>query len=172
MSTVALIVAAGQGERAGLAVPKQFASIAGKAVVAHAFDSLARHSRIDDIVVVTGPDQRDALAQALEGRAPLAIVDGGATRRESVRHGLAAFSADRVLIHDAARPFVPGAVIDRLLTALVSAPGAIPALPVADTLLRGNALVDRTGLLRVQTPQAFHAAAIRAAHADLSLIHI
>lgn len=166
---VALIVAAGKGERAGGGLPKQFRRLAGKPLVAHAYDSLAAHPGVTGIVVVTGPDQRDALAAALGKRMPIAVVDGGATRRESVRAGLAAIgAADAVLIHDAARPFVPRHVLDALISALESHDGAVPVLPVADTLARaGSALgevVDRDGLLRVQTPQAFRFAAVMASH--------
>src|SRR5262249_1146702 len=98
---------------------------------------------------------------------------GGATRRDSVVNGLAALECDgdveRVLIHDAARPFLPAAVIDRLLTALDGSDGAVPALPVVDPLAGAAALlgdaVPRDPLVRVQTPQAFRFAPIRSAHA-------
>ena len=163
---VALIVAAGSGSRAGGEVPKQYRRVAGKALLAHAIDHLA-HPRIDGTQVVIGPGQEAAYAEAVGGRALPAAVIGGATRRESVANGLAALGqADVVLIHDAARPFLPPTVIDRLLDALESHDGAVPALPVVDTLtgLEGQP-VDREALVRVQTPQAFRLAAIRAAHA-------
>lgn len=164
--TVALIVAAGRGERAGGGVPKQFRMLGPKPVLAHAYDRLLVHPAIDEVVVVANPDQARAV---LPERAPLAIVAGGETRRLSVLAGLRAINgAERVLIHDAARPLVPAEVIDRLLTALDSAPGAVPALPVADTLAGAGAVLgdvaDRSALLRVQTPQAFHAAVIREVH--------
>lgn len=165
--TVALIVAAGTGVRSGSSLPKQYARIAGRAMVAHAHAALASHPRIDRVLVVIGEGQ-EALLRTLVGEVEFVI--GGATRRESVAAGLAAIGdAARVLIHDAARPFVPAAVIDRLMAALDHAPGAVPALPVADTLaLRGEALGDvvpRDRLVRVQTPQAFAVPAIRNAHA-------
>ncbi len=165
--TVALIVAAGQGTRSGSVTPKQFAPLAGRALVAHAYAALAAHPGIDRVVVVIGEGQQELLHAAL---GPVDHVVGGATRRESVANGLAAIGdATRVLIHDAARPFVPAAVINRLLTALDHAPGAVPVLAVADTLaMAGEALGDvvpRTGLVRVQTPQAFTLSAIRDAHA-------
>lgn len=167
-STVALIVAAGSGTRSGSATPKQFAPIAGQAMVAHAYAALSAHLRIDRVVVVIGEGQEDALQAAV---GPVEHVIGGATRRESVAAGLAAMGdAARVLIHDAARPFVPGAVIDRLLEALDQAPGAVPVLPVADTLACGDAalgdVVPRDALVRVQTPQAFDVTAIRHAHRE------
>lgn len=166
---VGLIVAAGRGERAGGGVPKQYRTIGGKAVLAHAHDALATHPAVGRVVTVIGAGQEADYAQALAGRDAPAPVIGGATRRDSVIAGLAAIGhADRVLIHDAARPFLPHAVIDRLIAALEDTPGAVPVLAVADTLARGEAelgdTVDRTGLHRIQTPQAFHYDAIRAAH--------
>ncbi|MBB3910666.1 bifunctional 2-C-methyl-D-erythritol 4-phosphate cytidylyltransferase/2-C-methyl-D-erythritol 2,4-cyclodiphosphate synthase [Sphingomonas desiccabilis] len=167
--TVALIVAAGRGERSGSALPKQFASVAGRPMVAHSHAALAGHAAVDAVVVVTGTDQFHAVQVAV---GPVQCVAGGATRRQSVLAGLesiaAAGGADRVLIHDAARPFLPTQVIDRLLGALDSASGAVPVLAVADTVARcGGALGDvvpRDGLVRVQTPQAFIFSEILAAH--------
>lgn len=170
--TFALIVAAGKGERAGGGLPKQFAMLGGKAVVAHSVDALLAHAGVDAVLVVTGADQMDALAAALGDRPILPPVAGGVTRRESVRAGLeaiaAAGGAARVLVHDAARPLLGSAVIDRLLAALDAQAGAIPALPVADTLARGGAMLGeiapREGLVRVQTPQAFRFDVVLAAH--------
>ncbi len=166
---VGLIVAAGKGERAGGGVPKQFRTIAGKALVAHAYDRLLAHPSVSGVIIVVAAGQEEMLAEALRGHKPLGIVQGGATRRESVRAGLNAIDdADIVLIHDAARPFVPLAVTDRLLEALEKWPGAVPALPVADTLAAKGAVlgdvVDRASLLRVQTPQAFRFDAIMTSH--------
>ncbi len=109
---------------------------------------------------------------ALDGIAHLPCVPGGATRQDSVRAGLealVAYAPDCVLIHDAARPLIPSGTIEVLLAALRDAPGAIPAVPVADTLKRGEggriaATVPRDGLFRAQTPQAFRFAAVLAAH--------
>lgn len=164
--TAALIVAAGTGSRAGGDIPKQFAPLGGRPVVAHSIAAFRAHPAIDDIVVVIGADQQDAFAAISD--AP--HVTGGASRRESVRAGLAALEGvDRVLIHDAARPLLPAGVIDRLIAALAEAPGAVPVLPVADTLAHGGAalgaVVPRNDLCRVQTPQAFDYRAIVAAHA-------
>ncbi len=165
-STVALIVAAGTGTRSGSATPKQFVAIAGRPMVAHAHAALSAHPGIDRVVVVIGAGQADALRAAI---GEVEHVIGGATRRESVAAGLAAIGdAARVLIHDAARPFVPADTIDRLLAALDHAPGAVPVLPVADTLAHGGTalgdVVPRAALVRVQTPQAFAVPAIREAH--------
>ena len=165
--TVALIVAAGTGVRSGSSLPKQFVPIAGRPMIAHAHATLAAHPGVDRVLVVIGEGQQALLRVAV---GEVGFVIGGATRRESVAAGLGRIGdAARVLIHDAARPFVPAAVVARLLAALDHAPGAVPVLPVADTLaLGGDALGDvvpRDGLVRVQTPQAFTVAAIRNAHA-------
>ena len=169
LRTSALIVAAGSGTRAGGDLPKQYAPVAGKAVLAHAIDALQAHPAVDEVRVVIGAGQERLYADAIAGRTLAAPVIGGATRRESVANGLATTDSDLVLIHDAARPFLPPPVVDRLLAALEQAPGAVPVLPVADTLAEtGDSLgpvVPRERLARVQTPQAFHTQAIRAAHA-------
>lgn len=170
MRIAAIIVAAGKGERAGASLPKQFVSIGGRPLIAHAAAALSGHPRISHTVVVVAQGQEAMAHQALEGIAVDAIVAGGTERQNSVAAGLAAIGdADAVLIHDAARPFLPASVIDRLIVALEHAEGAIPALPVVDTIARGpdslGEVVDRAGLVRVQTPQAFRADAIRAAHA-------
>jgi len=165
--TAALIVAAGQGVRSGGETPKQFRMLAGRPMLAHSWRALSAHPAIDTVLVVIGEGQEDLLNAAL-GDVPHTI--GGATRRDSVRAGLAALGdgIERVLIHDAARPFVLGVVVTRLLEALDASPGAVPALAVADTLARGGValgdVVDRNGLYRVQTPQAFRMRAIVAAH--------
>jgi 2-C-methyl-D-erythritol 4-phosphate cytidylyltransferase/2-C-methyl-D-erythritol 2,4-cyclodiphosphate synthase len=159
--TVALIVAAGHGARAGGGVPKQFQLLGGVPLVERARRAFAGHPAINRVVTVVAAEREASVA----GEA----VVGGATRRESVLNGLRAVGAARhVLIHDAARPIVPSAVIDRLLAALDAARGAVPVLPVADTLAgSGETLgdvVDRSRLARVQTPQAFDFATILAAH--------
>lgn len=169
MRVVALIVAAGSGSRMGGGMPKQFRILAGKSVLAHAVDALTSHPRIDGVRIVSAAGQEDALDAALDGRDVGGAIAGGVTRADSVQAGLAAIEADVVLVHDAARPFCPPDVIDRLLDALADHDGAVPALPVADTLARAGALlegaVDRTGVVRVQTPQAFPIALLRAAYA-------
>ncbi|MDQ2879347.1 MAG: bifunctional 2-C-methyl-D-erythritol 4-phosphate cytidylyltransferase/2-C-methyl-D-erythritol 2,4-cyclodiphosphate synthase [Pseudomonadota bacterium] len=166
--TAALIVAAGRGERSGSPVPKQFALIGGKPMIAHSYAALSTHSEVDRVLVVTGADQMEHVRHAL---GDVAVIVGGASRRESVRNGLEGLSSDppaRVLIHDAARPFLSHSVIDRLLAQLDAYQGAIPALPVADTLVHYDGMlgdtVARDGLYRVQTPQAFVFDAVLAAH--------
>ena len=167
--TVALLVAAGSGSRAG-GLPKQYRRLGGRALLAHAVERL-RHPRIDQVQAVIGAGQEEAYREAV-GALPLpAPVLGGATRQQSVRNGLAALAGtgvERVLIHDAARPFLPAAVVDRLLDALDDHDGAAPVLPVVDTLARrGDGLgeaVARDDLVRVQTPQAFRFDGIARAH--------
>jgi 2-C-methyl-D-erythritol 4-phosphate cytidylyltransferase/2-C-methyl-D-erythritol 2,4-cyclodiphosphate synthase len=165
--TVALLMAAGRGLRAGTARPKQYVAIGGRAMLARAYASLANHPAIDEVIVVVAAGEEDA-ALAILG--DVRLVTGGATRRESVGRGLgAAGEADRILVHDAARPFLRSAVIDRVLDALEGSEGATPVLAVADTLVRGKALlgevVPRADVHRVQTPQGFRGPALRAAHA-------
>lgn len=174
MKIAALLVAAGKGERAGGGIPKQFQMIGGKALVRHAVESLARHDAISSVFVVIGDGQAEWLAGSLGDQPVARIVTGGAERQDSVRAGLASIDATggytHVLIHDAARPFVPIAVIDRLCDALATHAAAVPVLPIVDTLARGtNVLgdtVDRSALQRIQTPQAFALDAIMAAHAQ------
>lgn len=169
--TAAVIVAAGQGLRAGQPVPKQFALWRGKPVVRHSAEALAA-AGIQPIIVAIPEGGEELARRALDGVAGVRLVVGGATRQESVRKALEALEADApalVLIHDAARPVLPAGVIDRLVTALGDLPGAIPVLPVVDSLTEasGNIMgapANRDVLRRVQTPQAFHYPAILAAH--------
>ena len=169
MTIAAIIVAAGKGERAGADLPKQFMPVGGRALVAHSVAAFARHPAISRIILVIGAGQ-EALAHAAVAGLPVdAVVLGGTERQHSVRAGLnAAHDADFVLVHDAARPFLPAAVIDRLVAALETNKAAVPALPVVDTLARGSdclgPVVDRTGLMRIQTPQAFCRHTLLSAH--------
>ncbi|MCH7930811.1 MAG: bifunctional 2-C-methyl-D-erythritol 4-phosphate cytidylyltransferase/2-C-methyl-D-erythritol 2,4-cyclodiphosphate synthase, partial [Proteobacteria bacterium] len=170
--TVALVVAAGRGERIGGDVPKQYLALAGRPLLVHSVAAFAGHRAVGAVRVVIHPDDRARYHAAVAGFDLLEPVDGGATRQESVLFGLESLESlapGRVLIHDAARPAVDGGVIDRVLAALDSAPAAIPALAVSDTLKRGEnglvaATVDRAGLWRAQTPQGFRYADILAAH--------
>jgi|CXWL01.1.fsa_nt_gi 2-C-methyl-D-erythritol 4-phosphate cytidylyltransferase/2-C-methyl-D-erythritol 2,4-cyclodiphosphate synthase len=171
MSTAALIVAAGCGERAGGGVPKQFQMLLGQPVLLWSVDAMLE-AGVDPIVVVVAPEQVEASRSLLAG-SPATVVSGGATRTASVRAGLLALNdPEIVLIHDAARPGLTTRTIHHLIAAIrAGATGAAPALPVADALHRIDALervteeVDRVGLMRVQTPQAFRLSAIRAAYA-------
>lgn len=168
----AIVVAAGQGLRAGQPVPKQFALWRGKPVIRHSVEALSR-AGCDPIVVVI-PENGEMVARAaLAGIEGVQFTTGGATRQQSVRLGLETLVAsgpDRVLIHDAARPLLPVPVIERLLNALERHRGAIPVLPVVDSLAHADAdgmmgaPARREDLRRVQTPQAFQFKAILAAH--------
>lgn len=161
---VALIVAAGVGRRAGGAVPKQYAPIAGKPLLRYSVEALARHPKITAVQVVIHPEHaaRYAAAMASPPATMLPPIHGGAERADSVRAGLLALAAhapDYVLIHDAARPFLSAAMIDALIEKLDANTAVLPALAVADTLRRfdgaGWSEVPRDQLLRIQTPQAF-----------------
>ena len=160
-----MIVAAGSGSRMGAGLPKQYRPIGGRPVLAHAVESFTRNPRVDAIEVVIGPDQQDLAARALRDLGVERFIVGGETRDRSVRNGLEAVATDIVLVHDAARPFCPPQVVDRLLDALRDHSGAVPVLPASDTLARaGETLgepIDRSGAVRVQTPQAFDTAVLR-----------
>lgn len=161
MSVTALIVAAGSGTRLGGGLPKQFRPLAGRPLLRRSVEALAAHPRIDAVRVVVAAGQEPLAADALAGLVVGELIRGGAERADSVRSGLQAIGEGIILVHDAARPFCPPAVVDRLLAALDKADGAVPVLPVPDTLAKGDrelrGTVERTHLLRVQTPQAFHA---------------
>ena len=168
MRIAAILVAAGSGSRFGAETPKQFLTVAGKPVIRHAAEALAIH-----VSLLQPVGEAASIAAVLEGVAGcLPAVPGGATRQESVRAGLEALvphAPDVVLVHDAARPVIPEGTIPALLAALAEAPGAIPAVPVADTLkrvVRGviTETVSRAGLFRAQTPQAFQFRPLLAAH--------
>lgn len=177
---IALLVAAGRGSRLGPGTPKQYRQLGGMPILRRAAMRFLAHPRIDHVRVVIHADDGDAYREAVGDLALLPPVPGGASRQDSVRLGLESIEAmapGQVLIHDAARPFVSAAVLDRVIDALESWEGAIPALPVVDTLKRqatapgeANAApeidgtVERAGLWRAQTPQGFAYSAILAAH--------
>ncbi|MBU1540758.1 MAG: bifunctional 2-C-methyl-D-erythritol 4-phosphate cytidylyltransferase/2-C-methyl-D-erythritol 2,4-cyclodiphosphate synthase [Alphaproteobacteria bacterium] len=156
----AIIVAAGSGSRAG--GDKQWRTLGGKPVVRWSVEALL-DAGAEDVVVVIPPTATDKIEAALTGLSGWRLAVGGQTRADSVRNGLTALGGPEqrpVLIHDAARPLLSRAVIGRLLVALDSADGALPALPVADSLRRATdghlcGGVDRENLWRAQTPQAF-----------------
>ncbi len=179
-SVAAILVAAGRGERAGGSAegPQQYRTIGERAVLAHTLAVFRSHPRIADIVVVIHADDT-ALCEAALG--PLTgqvhLVTGGAERQISVRCGLDFLAGlpevpGTVLIHDAVRPFVDHATIDRVIDAAAVHGGAIPAVPIADTIKRAagdrtiTATVPRAGLFGAQTPQGFRFGPIRQAHAE------
>ncbi len=177
MTVTALIVAAGRGARFGTDIPKQYAVIGGRSILNRTIGLFACHERIDAVRVVIHPDDRGLYEEAAAGFDLLSPVDGGASRQESVRLGLESLSdarPDKVLIHDAARPFAGREGISRVIDALDEAPGAILGVPVVDTLKRQSedvtvaATVDRGGLWRAQTPQGFRYADIVAAHREMT----
>jgi 2-C-methyl-D-erythritol 4-phosphate cytidylyltransferase len=167
----ALIPAAGVGARMGAAFPKQYARLAGKAMLCHVLDTFAAHDAITHtFVVVSGDDGYidDAVRDdpALAGRVTI-VRDGGDTRRQSVLNGLLAMRPqvaddEWVLVHDAARPGLSAALVDRLIAGVRDDDvGGLLALPVVDTLKRSDsdqracATVPRAGLWSAQTPQMF-----------------
>ena len=168
MTVTALIVAAGKGERLGGGVPKQYRMLGGKPVLRWAVESLISHPAVRSTRVVIGSGQQERAAAALQGLDVGDMIEGGAERSDSVKAGLRAIGGDAVLVHDAARPFCPAAVVDRLIAQLEFFDGATPVLPVGDTLARADRsldeIVERTGLVRVQTPQAFRLDALRKAY--------
>ncbi|MGC9417360.1 MAG: bifunctional 2-C-methyl-D-erythritol 4-phosphate cytidylyltransferase/2-C-methyl-D-erythritol 2,4-cyclodiphosphate synthase [Rhodovulum sp.] len=173
MTVTAIIVAAGRGTRVGGDRPKQYQQLGGRAVLGHTLAAFSCHPKVFGLVVVLHPEDEDLFAEAIDGLGiSVVTVAGGATRDTSVQAGLGAVppGTTRVLIHDGARPLVSAALVDRVIDALETSPGAAPALPVTDALWKGAAGFvlaphPRDGLFRAQTPQGFHLDAIRAAHA-------
>jgi 2-C-methyl-D-erythritol 4-phosphate cytidylyltransferase / 2-C-methyl-D-erythritol 2,4-cyclodiphosphate synthase len=169
-----LIVAAGRGERAGGAVPKQYAPLLGKPILRWTIEAFARHPTVTLVQVVIGANDQSRYADATRGLNLLPVIGGGATRQHSVMHGLEALvhhKPDLVLIQDAARPLVSKTMIDEVIAALkAGADGAVPLLAVADTLRKQEngkwATVPRDGLYRAQTPQGFQFPSILKAHRD------
>lgn len=169
-----LIVAGGSGQRFGAPKPKQYAVAAGAPLLRHTIASFLDHPAVGSVHVTIQPDHRADYDAATAGLNLPEPFFGGPTRQDSVLNGLEGLAAlpnppDVVLIHDAARPCVAAEIIDGVLAALNENPGAIPALPVVDTLKRGeNGLIvggqPRDGLWRAQTPQGFHFRAILDAH--------
>ncbi|MBY5970770.1 bifunctional 2-C-methyl-D-erythritol 4-phosphate cytidylyltransferase/2-C-methyl-D-erythritol 2,4-cyclodiphosphate synthase [Ferrimonas balearica] len=168
MGNAAIIVAAGRGTRAGGHLPKQWQPLAGRRLADWTLDAMIR-AGLSPIVVVLHPDDMD-----LPLPADVVRVAGGATRDASVRAGLAALdpaATANVLIHDVARPCVPGPVIAEVIAALkAGAEAAAPGLPVTDALWHGDAghvtgTAPRDGLFRAQTPQGFRLQPLLAAHA-------
>ena len=171
----AVLVAAGRGERFGGDRPKAFAKLRGRVMLAESLERLERSDWIEAIVIVAPVEWEEPsilLAEELSAGKVSSCVPGGATRADSVRAGVAEVPDDVpvILVHDAARPLLPEAVIERVITALGDGwDGAVPALPVADTIKRAGQdgavleTLDRSGLVTVQTPQAFASAALRSA---------
>ena len=174
---IALIPAAGGGRRFGAGLPKQYADLGGRPLLARTLDRLRAALDLDATVVVLAPD--DALFASVIGGEPRVetLRCGGATRAETVANALAALAArcagdDWILVHDAARPCVPVDALQRLVAEIADDPvGGLLAIPVADTLKREDPLrparvlrtEDRAGLWQAQTPQMFRYGVLRAA---------
>ncbi|WP_425046309.1 bifunctional 2-C-methyl-D-erythritol 4-phosphate cytidylyltransferase/2-C-methyl-D-erythritol 2,4-cyclodiphosphate synthase [Primorskyibacter sp. S87] len=171
MTTAALIVAAGRGQRAGGGVPKQWRELAGRRVADWTLDAFRRAPNVDLIALVLSPEDSAAWT-GFAGQPDLILAKGGADRATSVRNGLDALAAhgvDKVLIHDVARPCVDAGTINSVIRALDHHEAAAPGLGITDALWTGvgdmvTGTQDRNGLFAAQTPQGFAFAAIRAAH--------
>lgn len=173
-ATWALLVAAGAGERLGIDRPKAFASLGGRPLLAESLDRLDRSPWVDAIVVAAPAGWEEPailLAEELAATKVVSCVTGGATRADSVRGALEDVPNDAlvVLVHDAARPLLDDAVVERVLAPLVEGfDGVVPALPLPDTVKRVDGgivveTVERDGLVGAQTPQAFLAPVLRRA---------
>ena len=171
----AIIVAAGSGQRSGQDIPKQYVEVGGKALVRWSAEFFASDPLCDQVIISIGPDQAGMAAAALQDVGKIRMIEGGTTRRLSVKNSLETLAEKEsepefVLIHDAARPFVAKPVVERLLDGLAYAQGAVPVLAVADTIVEAEgdlagSVMPREQMRRVQTPQAFHYSTIMAAHA-------
>ena len=172
--TIALVVAAGRGTRFGGERPKQYQALAGRPILRYSLEGFSTHPAVSGVRAVIDPDDRDLYDEAALGLDLLEPVAGGDSRQGSVLCGLESLAGDppdRVLIHDGARPFIEPALLGRITSALGDSPGAIAALPITDSVKRGQGTeiageVPREGLWRAQTPQAFHYGAILAAHRE------
>jgi 2-C-methyl-D-erythritol 4-phosphate cytidylyltransferase len=180
MSVAALVLAAGRGERLGADRPKAFVQVAGRALLVHALDALAASQEIDQVIPVLGQNDESAwgeLASQLDSISKLSDpIIGGAERQDSMAAGLAALAADvsHVAVHDAARPLVSPADVDRVVQAAKRAGAAILAVPVRDTIkrVRAGRIVEtppRSECFAAQTPQVFEVGILREALAKAAL---
>lgn len=172
---VALIVAAGRGARLGGGIPKQYRRLGGEVLLRRTLLQFVNHPQVHAVRAIIHPEDRELYDVASKDLNLMDPAPGGDNRQESVWRGLESLvdcPSEMVLVHDAARPFVSQELVSRVLSALQSTPGAIPAMPVLDTLKQGTsedggliaATVDRNALWRAQTPQGFRYAEILAAH--------
>jgi 2-C-methyl-D-erythritol 4-phosphate cytidylyltransferase len=174
VNLIALIVAAGAGDRFGAGTPKQAALLGARPMLAWSAEMLAGSPRVGGLVLIAPAGHEASLGALLAGEAARklrAAVAGGATRQDSVYNGLEAApeGTTHVLIHDAARPCLSAALRDRVIDALAAHDAVVPAVPVTDTLIRDvgarvDAVLDRVNVAGVQTPQAFRLDLIRRAH--------
>ena len=180
-TTWAILVAAGSGERLGAERPKAFVALGERVLLAESLERLDTSEWIDAVVVAVPADWEDAaiaLAEELVASKVAAVVTGGASRAESVRAALAQIPDEAlvVIVHDAARPLIDDAVIERVLGPLSEGyDGVVPGLPLTDTVKRVERgivieTIDRSDLVTVQTPQAFIASALRSAYSAGDLL--
>lgn len=162
MTISALIVAAGSGSRLKSDIPKQYLALGNRLVIDYSIQTFIKHPSIDNVALVISDAHKEFYAPILSKYKNIVIVNGGAERSDSVKAGLEILSSlktEKVLIHDAARPFMSSCVIDRILTSLETELATIPVIPVADTIKTGQGhveeTVDRRTLNQVQTPQGF-----------------
>ncbi|MGE5455142.1 MAG: 2-C-methyl-D-erythritol 4-phosphate cytidylyltransferase [Methylocystaceae bacterium] len=172
-----ILAAAGQARRMGMGRNKAYLNLQGRPILAYSLQFFAAWPEVQEIVVVTAPDEiaqaEEVVALLTGGSKRIQVVAGGQERQDSVARGIAALAnnLDLIAVHDAARPLVSAELFDRVLAAMVQAPGAIPVIPVTDTVKLGSAsgLVERTipreGLYQVQTPQVFTAVVLRECYA-------
>jgi len=172
VQVTAIIAAGGRGRRFGGALPKQLLSLSGRPILQRSVDAFVRHERISEIVVALPPDLAAAPPPYLQAcPKPIALVEGGERRQDSVARALSRVSAnaDVVVIHDAVRPLVSGALITRTIDAAIAHGAAIAALPATDTVKRGNhdrvivGTMPRAEVFLAQTPQAFRTSVLRGA---------
>lgn len=172
LKRVAVIVAGGKGERMGGNVPKQFLEVEGKMILMHTIEAFFNFDFLLEIVVVLPKQYHQFWKDACKKYAfevPLRLVEGGETRFHSVKNGLATVEDGTVVsIHDGVRPFLSSKLIENAFVEAELNGSAIPVLPMVDSVRKftdyGSAIVDRTSLLRVQTPQAFLSTRIKAAY--------
>jgi len=163
-----ILAAGGTGERMAASLPKQFVTIGGRPVLARSFEVL-RAGGCSPIVVVAPAEHMEHTRSLLSPSADVAYVTGGATRQDSVRAGLASIESETVVVHDAARPFASPELVRLVVRALRDADAAVVALPLDETVKRVESgrvveTVDREGLWRSQTPQAFRTSVLKQAH--------
>ncbi len=170
---VAIVVAGGEGRRMGEGIPKQFLALAGRPVLDRTLEAFSASSRVDGIVLVLPSSLPDGAKESYRLRPKiLSVVDGGAHRQDSVRNALAAVPAEAavILVHDAVRPFVSAALVERCADLAREHGAVVPVVPVRDTVKQwdreGNTLVtrDRSELMLAQTPQGFRAEILRDAY--------
>jgi 2-C-methyl-D-erythritol 4-phosphate cytidylyltransferase len=170
-----ILLGAGAGVRLGASVPKAFCEVGGRTLLEHSVERFERHPLVRDIRVMVPAAQVYDAAKLCDGTHKTLVYAGGITRLDSVRVGLEVLAddVDVVLVHDVARPFVPAALIDRVIAAIAAgADAVVPGLAVIDTIKRVDtdnvvaATIDRSELRAVQTPQGFNRAALVEAHRD------